>query len=108
MSWAVRQLGRLFENPPMRRMPKPAKRFWSAFSKCGVWPSPATAMNVPPTVSDDGWRFRGLMVAAPGDGRTPAIRFADFENTAWKDSWVEAANYIHFDGRRESLKAGMF
>jgi hypothetical protein len=38
-------------------------------------------MNLQPAVSDDGWRFRGLVVAAPGDGRTPAIRFADFENT---------------------------
>src|SRR5580692_10346207 len=60
---------------------KPRSKTYGVYSKCGVWPSPATAMNLQPAVSDDGWRFRGLVVAAPGDGRTPAIRFADFENT---------------------------
>ena len=49
--------------------------------KCGVWPSPATAKNLQPTIPGQFQRFPGLAAAAPGDGRTPARRFADFENT---------------------------
>jgi hypothetical protein len=51
------------------------------FLKNGVWPFPATAMSLRPTISDALQRLCHLIVAVPGDGRTPTNPSADFENT---------------------------
>ena len=72
------------------------------FSKCGVWPSSATAAAFRSVVSDNFQRQGNADDAAPGDGRTPTKCFVDFENTprSWF-AWFSSVKVLPFRLRPE-------